>query len=267
MQPSPTIWQLILLSVSSCDSDKGMIPMDSHMRRRQYLFTSVGLATTIGAWGGYGSAGYQAEDDEPVCPPDDGNTDAEGNGDPEIELRDHELVVEEDDFSTDAYISAEVANVGDALSGQIDLEADWYDDDGNYLDDNQEWLQTLEAGETWLAHLHHLGDSEDVADYELEMEIDDEIPAVPDGFVLEESEMQVGDRSAEIDGLVANETGDEISYIEAIAIIYDEDCVVLGSARTNETGIPAEETWAFDISWRGRDRIEEAAAHRIVLSD
>lgn len=79
--------------------------------------------------------------------------------------------------------------------------------------------------------------------------------------------MQVTEDEVSIDGLVANNTGDEASYIEAIALIYDEDCVVLGSERTNETDVPADETWAFDMRWLDFHRADAAAAHRIVLAD
>ncbi|MXV60985.1 hypothetical protein GS429_02705 [Natronorubrum sp. JWXQ-INN-674] len=236
------------------------------MLRRQYLIASAWLATATGSWVGAGRERQDDADDDPACPPSDEAAALE-DGDPDIDVRDHELVIDENGPAPDVFVDVTVENVGDAPSGRIDLEVEWYDENGLSLYETFEWLRTLGAGETWQARVYHLPDPDEVADYDLAISVDDEAPTAPDGVVLEDSEMAVGERRVEIEGLAANEIGAELPYIEAIGIIYDEDCVVIGSGRTNATDVPADEPWAFDLSWRGRDRLEDAAAHRIVLSD
>lgn len=45
-------------------------------------------------------------------------------GEPEITIQDHELVVDEKEYTTDVYVAATVENTGDAPSGSIELTAD-----------------------------------------------------------------------------------------------------------------------------------------------
>ena len=236
------------------------------MRRRRYL-SVLGTATAI-PWIGHVGAHQESdtEDDDFPCSPDDGAVDTEGS-DPEIQVRDRGITVEEN-FTTDTFVEATVENAGGAPSGRIDIEVGWYDADDNYLGDDRASLQTLGPGETWAAQVRHLGGDDDtIADYELEVEVDDDPPTAADDLVLEESEMRTTEDEVEIEGIIANETGDEVSYIEVIALIYDENCVVLGDEWTNETDVPAGESWAFDMTWLDRRRAEAAAAHRIVVTD
>lgn len=214
------------------------------MRRRHYLTTGLGLATVAIT----GTTTAQADEAD-------------------LELHDHELIVEEDDITDEVYVEAILENVGDSPSGQVDLEVDWYDDEGNYLEDNREWLYTFPPGETWEARIYALGGAAEIADYELETDSDETVDVLdPDGLSAVDSEMQVGDRAVEIAGEIENETGEEAGYIQAIATIYDED-VVLADDRTNVTDVPAGETWAFEISWRGRDRVDRADDYEIRITD
>ena len=233
------------------------------MRRRRYLSA---LGTTVIPLIGHVGAHQETEDDEVPCPPDDEAVETEG-GDPEIQVQDHEIMVEEG-FTTETFVEATVENGGRGPSGRIDLEVDWYDADGNYLGDDRASLQTLGPDETWAAQVRHLGGDDDaIADYEFEYEVDDDPPTAADDLVLEESEMRTTEDEVTIEGIIANETGAEVSYIEVIALIYDENCVVLGDEWTNETDVPAGESWAFDMTWLDRYRAEAAAAHRIVMTD
>lgn len=241
------------------------------MHRRRYLAASLGLPVAFtGTTGANQETTDEGEDqEERACPPERENDGtSSGDGEPEIEIRDHEPVVDDSGFTTDVYVDTTVENVGDAPSGQIDLQADWYDEDGNYLDNGQTWLRTLRPGETWLARVPYLGTSEEaVADYELAYEVEPEPPTAPDNLVLEESEMRVGETEVVIDGRITNDTGSEQSYVEAIAIIYDEECRVLGSEWTTVTGVADGDTWSFEMTWLELDRVNEAATHRVVVSD
>jgi len=190
-------------------------------------------------------------------------------GEPDVEIVDHELIVEEGDYSTDVYVAATVENTGDAPSGTVELTADWYDADENYMDNDSEYLQSLGAGETWAARVYHLGTSaEDVDSYEVEGEYDTEPKSFdPEGLELVEHNMKVSDDEAVIEGQVKNNTGDEASYIQAIGKVYDANGVVLGDDWTNVTDLPEGETWTFDVSWRGRDRTEQADDHKVLITD
>lgn len=240
------------------------------MRRRQYLGASLGLVATFT---GVTDAKQEDTDErenrtEQACPPEPQDDDlVSEDGEPEIEVRGHELEVDDSGFTTEVYVTATVENVGDAPSGQIDLEADWYDEDENYLDNDRAWLQTLRPGETWIAQVRYLGTSEEtVDDYELAYEVESDPPTAPESLVLEESEMRVGEDDVVIDGRITNNTGSDQSYVETIAVIYDEECRVLDTEWTNVTDVADGDTWAFDMTWFDR-RVNEAAAHRIVVSD
>lgn len=214
-----------------------------------------------------GGGGQTPAADESASP--EQTSAADSTGEPEVVLGERELTIEDDGVTTNAFVEVDVRNEGDAPSGWVTLEVWWYNENGDLLDSRTHRLYTLGPGETWAARVYHLGsDSGNVADFELEGEFEVEAPSPPpDGVELLESELRVGDNSADVVGRVRNGSGNELSYIEAIAKIYDENGVVLGSEYTNETDVPSDTTWQFDVSWLGRDRLERAADHEVVLSD
>lgn len=254
------------------------------MQRRHFL-ASTGLALTTTVAG----CGEDTEDieggsrDETDTPEDDGEaeleettetpTSEEGTpeGEASLEITNHELHVEEGDFSTDVFVEAVIENSGDGRSGNIELQADWYDADGNYLGNDTEWLTTLNAGETWEARVYYFGgDSDDIDDYEIDGEFSPPSGTIdPEGLELLSSEMSVSedDREAEVRGEVENTSGDDQDYVAAIAKVSDDAGVVLGDDWTNVTDLRAGETWRFSIGWRGRDRTSRAASHEVLLTD
>lgn len=245
------------------------------MRRRTFL------ATTTLVLAGCTSSEDETEDIETqtdtATPSDESDatteettteeTTAEPSGEPDITIANHELIVNEGEYTTDVYVAATVENTGDAASGMIELIADWYDDEGNYLDNDSWFLQTLGAGETWAARVYYLGGSaEQVADYEFDGEFQTQSPSAAEGLTLSSSQMQVGENEAVITGEVANERDESVSYAEAISKVYDSDGVVLDANYTNVTDLPAGETWSFETTWRGRDRTSEAANHAVIIT-
>ena len=191
-----------------------------------------------------------------------------------LEIVDHELVVEEGDFSTDVYVEAIVENTGEVPSGAVRLQADWYDGDGNYLDNDTDRLTMLGEGETWSARVYYLGSgAEDIDDYEIEGEFDEDTYEPPEGVSLVDSSMNVeeddfGGMEVIVEGRVENETDEDLSYVEVIAIIYNDSGDVLGDAWTNVTELRAGETWAFDFPHFGpaiRNRAEQATDHNIRI--
>ena len=175
-----------------------------------------------------------------------------------------ELVTKEDDFFTRKWVAATVTNEGDAASGQITLTVEWYDSEGNYLTDTNEYLESLGPGETWAARVEKLTDVEEVADYEISGEYETDPLQPPDGVELVKSELQIGEEP-QISGEVANTTEESLDYIEAIGKLYDGDGVVLGSEYTNETDIPADTNWAFTLEWLVFDRTDQVEDHKVLL--
>lgn len=260
------------------------------MHRRKYL-SIVGIGVAVAGCSDSGTQDAESTDEsvdedteestggggaDENTPTDDGeedgteeeSTEEPEGGTPDVVLGEPELVIEEGDYSTDVYVKLDVENVGDAPTGWVNLDVRWFNEAGDFLDDRTGRLYTLGAGETWAARVYHLGSgSEEVSDFELEGEFRELPSPPPETIELIESELQVGDRSADILGRIENGTGEELPYLQAIGKIYDGDGVVLGTARTNQTDIPADSTWRFDMSWRGRDRVDLAEDYEIVLAD
>lgn len=206
---------------------------------------------------------------------EDGGDDSDGNGgngasgEPAIETVEEELVVEEGEFSTEAYVDARVENSGDAASGMIELTADWYDGDENYLDNDSAYLQTLPAGEVWNPHVRFLGsDAEAVEDYELNGEFELEpIDFDPEGLDLVDDELMAGEDEIEVRGEVENNTGDEVGYIQAIATFYNADGEIIGDDRANVTDVPDSESWSFTIAMLEHRRVDEVEDYQVRIAD
>ncbi|WP_152424864.1 FxLYD domain-containing protein [Natronococcus jeotgali] len=193
-------------------------------------------------------------------------------GEPSVKIGDHELIVNEGQYLTDVFVEATVENTGDAASGTTELQVDWYDADGNYLDNSTTWLQTLGSGETWISNVHYLGtNEEEVADYEIEGEFTEEAREFnPDGLDLVDHDMKKSEGDFPeviIEGKVENTRGEEISYVEAIVKFHNADGIVMGDNWTNVTELRDGDTWSFDVSWNGRDRIPEVEDYEILITD
>ncbi|MFC7142771.1 FxLYD domain-containing protein [Halosimplex aquaticum] len=188
-------------------------------------------------------------------------------GEPNVQIVESELVVEEGQWSTDTYVAATVENQGDAPSGQITLTAEWYDSNGDFLDNANQYLPILRAGETWEAHVHALSDAEKIEDYDLSGEYESTPARPPENVEIVETSHEVSDDGGvTVTGRVANNTGEEINYLEAEALLYDDSGVVLSGDWTNQSGIPKDETWRFEIEWFQFDRAERVADHNVILT-
>lgn len=261
------------------------------MQRRHVLASTVGIAATIAGCGDDPEeieGGSRDETDTPTATdsePQNGDEELEEQTDtpteeetdtpesePNLELASHEMQTVEHEYWTDVYVEAIVENSGDAASGNIEVQADWYDEDGNYLDNDTAYLTTLQAGETWECRVYYLGsDAEEVADYEVGGEFYARSGEInPEGLELLESEMSVreNDDDVEVRGRVRNTSGSDQDYVEAIATIYDDDKgVVMGDEFTNVTDFREGETWRFSMTWFGRDRTSRATSHQVYLGD
>lgn len=251
------------------------------MDRRRFL-TVLGVATFAGCSGNdtepIKNENTDTETDTKQSDGNGGDTTAtesptetdspEPAGESDVRIGESSLERREGDYSTDVWVAATVMNQGDAPSGSVTLKVRWYDKDGNFLDDTRESLASIAADETWAAHVHALTtDSEKIADYKIEGEFEPTPPGVPDAVELLESSMSPGDREVTVEGRVKNGLDHELSYIEAHGKVYNDAGEVMGEGWTNQSDIPAGETWRFDVSWRGRHRVDQAASHSVVLRD
>ncbi|MFC5970044.1 FxLYD domain-containing protein [Halomarina salina] len=191
-------------------------------------------------------------------------------GEAALEVISEELVVDEGEYSTDVYVAAEIENTADVPSGLIELKAEWFDGDGNYLDNSTQYLRTLGAGETWNARVYALmSDGEKIEDYSLGGEFQTQSPNFsPEGLALGETELKVGDNDAVVNGGVQNNRGEEVGYIQAIAKFYNADGAVVGTGRDNVLEVPADRTWSFEASWLGYgDRLGDIDDFEVVITD
>jgi len=255
------------------------------MKRRRYLALSGVLSAGIA-----GCSGGSDEIDDPQDPPDNNsessdasddnsgssdtpeNTDeptpTEPPGEPDLEFRERELIKDDSGYTTEAYAEVIVENIGDGSAGQVTVNIEWYDADGNFLDDSTGRLPSLEPGEVWIAQVSALtSDPEDIESIEISGEFENTPLAYPEGMRVIESELEIEEYSAQISGVAENTREDEMGYVEAHGKIYDGQGRVIGGGLTNETDIPAGRNWAFEIPLTGRSaaRAEDAADHIAFL--
>lgn len=248
------------------------------MNRRTYLAISGALCTGLaGCSGGSeeiddsegddgGSDNTPEETDEPTATEEP--TPTKPSGEPDVQFGEQNLIKDDSGYTTEAYAEVVVENTGDGSAGQVSVNVEWYDADGNYLDDTTGRLPSLDAGEVWVAQVSALSsDPEDIESIEISGEFENAPPVAPDGMEVTESELEIGEYSAEITGVAENSRQDEIGYVEAHAKIYDGQDRVIGGGYTNETDIPAGRNWAFNIRLSGRatTRAEDAANHVAFL--
>lgn len=244
------------------------------MNRRQVLYGSglVMASTLAGCIGGETQEAEGGTRDNESSNSSNNSTRNE-TGDNEstakIEIVEHELVVDEGEYITDVYVEALIENTGAAPSGNIELQADWYNADGDYLGNDTGWLISLGPDESWEARVYYLGSNADqVDDYEFGGDFD-ETPAGADPSSLEllGSEMQVSEDDVVVTGEIENISEETEEYVAAVAKIYDEDGLVLGDNFTNVTELRGGETWAFEVSWLGQERTDRAATHDLLVSN
>jgi hypothetical protein len=153
------------------------------MNRRAYLAISGALCTGLaGCTGGSeeidesegdvgGSDNTPEETDEPTATEE--QTPTEPSGEPDVEFGEQNLIKDDSGYTTEAYAEVVVENTGDGSAGQVSVNVEWYDADGNYLDDTTGRLPSLDAGEVWVAQVSALSsDPEDIESIEISGEFE-----------------------------------------------------------------------------------------------
>ncbi|AGB36758.1 FxLYD domain-containing protein [Natronococcus occultus] len=83
------------------------------------------------------------------------------------------------------------------------------------------------------------------ADGDLEERIEDEPPM--EGLAVTDHELVEDDLSATVEGIVANETGEDLGPVEVGAVFYDADGEVVDESVTSTSELEDGEEWAFGI--------------------
>lgn len=89
-------------------------------------------------------------------------------------------------------------------------------------------------------------DEEDEIDPEEALE-DEDTESTVEGLELLEHELVSDDFSAQVEGVVANNTGDELDYVEVGVVLYNEEGQRIGDSFTNTTDLPDGQEWAFEV--------------------
>lgn len=232
------------------------------MNRRKILqLTGASFATGVGA-------NYVSARQEDGQENGDEQDDEEGTAcEPDVRFGDRELLVDDTGFSDDLWAVVAVENAGDLATGEIAVTVEWLDADGNFIDDDDQWLPSLDGGETWLAHVSALGpDSEDVENFEVTGEFETDYPRPPNGMRVTETELVDGDVRPEIAGTAENTREEDLEYVAAQGKFYDEDGTVLAGNSTLERDLPAETDWSFTLGMQSMPyQAAEPTDHDVTL--
>lgn len=85
----------------------------------------------------------------------------------DLEILEHELVIEEGEFSDDITVEGIIENTGDEQFDYVEVGVRIYDPDGHQLDRYLTNTQDLDGDQTWAFEIMVLEDAEDVDDYDI----------------------------------------------------------------------------------------------------
>ncbi len=86
-----------------------------------------------------------------------------------------------------------------------------------------------------------------------------------EGLEILEYEFIEEDFSTRIEGIVVNNTGSDLDYVEVGIILYNEDSQGTEDSFTNITNLPTGEDWVFEI--RLPEGVTDIDDYRIVVVD
>lgn len=84
-----------------------------------------------------------------------------------LAIREHELVVESDEYSDEISVEGIIENTTDEMKDYVEVSARVYDADGNQL--NNYWTNTtdLQAGGTWKFEIMIYEEADDIEEYDI----------------------------------------------------------------------------------------------------
>lgn len=168
-----------------------------------------------------------------------------------ISIENSKLEKQESSYRTEAYALGTVVNEGSGVSGQLSLEARFYDGEDNLLDSTTGTLPYLKPGETWVGYLPYLDDGEAVKSHEIDGEYETESPQLEvDGLSVADASMSKGSIEATVTGTMENSLDEDADYLGAMARFWRDD-VILAGGLDNITDVPAGENWSFEAGYMG----------------
>lgn len=132
------------------------------MNRRQFI--EVGSAVAV-----IGLAGC-ADDDTEFEEGGNGNGNGEEPDEGDIEIVEHDLVIEEDEFFEEVYVEGIVENNTGERLDYVEINVRVYDEDGNQLESYFTNTTDLDDGGTWAFEVMIFEDADDVDSYDIAVE-------------------------------------------------------------------------------------------------
>jgi hypothetical protein len=94
----------------------------------------------------------------------------EGPSEEDIELVEHEYVVEEGEYTEEVYVEGEVANNADTIASYVEVTVRLFNDEGNQIGTSFTNISDLAANTTWEFRVDIFEDSENIDDYDIAVE-------------------------------------------------------------------------------------------------
>ena len=94
---------------------------------------------------------------------------------------------------------------------------------------------------------------------------DEDTESTLDGLEILEHELVGDEFSASVEGVVANNTGDELDYVEVGVVLYNADGQRIDDSFTNTTDLPDGEEWAFEVMTM--EEMDEIDDYTIAVTD
>ena len=198
------------------------------MKRRVFLATSG-----TGLLAGCNDIQEPTENDTPQdSVADQNDTETEQMG-PEADIR-----IESDEWLEEGEsVEYLLGNNGEGESGSVNLVTRWYDDEGNYIGNDQVSIPTLRSGASWFIQVETTVPFE-VAAYDAYVEYETHYSYEE----LETRSVEIDQQRSAITGIVSHDQGDETG-IEIQAVAYDSGWIT-HAGTVGDSRVP-EEDWRF----------------------
>lgn len=95
--------------------------------------------------------------------------------------------------------------------------------------------------------------------------VDQDRESAVEGLEILEHELIEGPNIVSVRGVVLNDTGNTLEYVEVGVITYNADGQRIGDSFTNTTNLPAGEEWAFEVPLTSD--ADEIADYTIAVTD
>jgi hypothetical protein len=140
----------------------------------------------------------------------------------------------------------------------LEFIADWYDEEGNFIDWDRKITPALGTSKTWYLHMTPSTDRS-IKSFEAVARGIPRERNIPDGVEIQSKEVA----NSQVRGIISN-TQDSETGISVIATVYDSGWLT-HYGTTTQSRIPAGADWNFNISIRVADANVRPPGNEIVL--